>query len=116
MGITPARPNRRKRTKNPPINQPELNTPIIISDVDASASVLTLTFDQSVALKGTPQITTNIAGAEPVSAQKTAPNIVAITYSEAIASAVTLTIPHRDPAIRSASGGFVISTTFPLAA
>ena len=112
--ITRSRPNRRKRTKNPPINQPELNTPINITAAAAVGSVLTLTFDQVVSLDGVPAITTDVAGADPVSAVQSSPNVVAITFDAAIAAATALNIPHRDPAIRSASGGFVVSNTFPV--
>jgi hypothetical protein len=111
-----ARPNGPKRKQNPPINQPELATPIVMTDVDATSTVLTLTFDQSVTLQGTPGITTDVAGATPVSAVRTAPNVVEITFSADISAATSLNIPNRDPAIRNSSGGYVVSNVFPLAA
>ena len=49
--------------------------------------------------------------ADPVSAVQSAPNVVQITFSVAITGATTVTIPYRDPAIRSASGGYVIATS-----
>ena len=76
--------------------------------------MLTLTFDQPVSLDGTPQFTTDVAGATPVSAAKTAPNVVEITYSAAIAAATSINLSFRDPAIRNSSGGFVTSNTFPV--
>jgi len=114
--ITRSRPNRPKRTKNPPINQPELNTPINISAAAAAGSVLTLTFDQTVSVMrdAVPQFTTDVAGADPVSAAQTAPNIVEITFDAAITAATAMNIPFRDPAIRNASGGYVVSNTFPV--
>ena len=111
-----ARANVPKRNQNPPINQPELATPIVITDVDATGTVLTLTFDQSVQLHSTPKITTDVAGATPVSAVRTSPDTVAITFSADIAAATQLNIPARDGAIRNARGGYVVSTVFPLAA
>lgn len=108
--------HRMKRNVNPKINQPERSTPITITDVEAAASVLTLTFDQPVSVTGTPGITTDVAGAEPVSAVQTSPNVVAITFDAAIAAATSLNIPYRDPAIRNSVGGYVISNTFPIAA
>src|SRR5687768_9388877 len=116
MSIVRNKPNRRRRTVNPPINQPELAKPVLITTAVAAASVLTLTFDATVSLKRgiVPQFTTDVAGATPVSAQQTGPNVVAITFSAAIAAATEINIPYRDPAIRNASGGYVTSDTFPI--
>jgi hypothetical protein len=110
--------NSRKRNRNPEINQPDLNTPITITEAEAAGSVLTLTFSGIVALERgvLPGITTDVAGAEPVGIVQTSPNVVEVTYSASIAAATTLNIPFRDPAIRNASGGYVVSNTFPLAA
>jgi hypothetical protein len=44
----------------------------------------------------------------------TSPTTVAITFSAAIAAAQEITIPYEDPGIRSAVGGFVADTTFPV--
>lgn len=111
-----ARPNVPKRNQNPPINQPELFAPILITGVDATGTVLTLTFDQSVQLHGTPAITTDVAGATPVSAVRTSPSVVAITFSADISTATQLNLTPRDNAIRNARGGYVVSAVFPLAA
>jgi len=75
-----------------------------------------LTFDQAVALDGTPAFTTNIVGATPVSAAQTAPNVVAITFSGPIDLATSINIPFRDRAIRSAGGGYVASAVQSIAA
>lgn len=113
-----ARTNKHRR--NPKDNREATNpqpvTPIMINEAEAAGSVLTLTFDRAVNVVGTPAITTDVAGAEPVSVAQSAPNVVEITYSASIAAATALTIPFRDPAIRNSSGGFVTSNTFPLAA
>lgn len=108
--------NRNTWRKNPEANSPQPVNPVLITEASANGSVLTLTFDDAVGLQGTPGITTDVAGAEPISAQLVAPNQVAITFDAAIAAATSLNIPHRDPAIRNSSGGYVISSTFPLAA
>lgn len=99
-------------------NDTKVANPIKIINAQTDNSVLTLTFDRQVALgRGVvPQITTDVDSAEPVSAELTAPNVVAITFSRDISSATVLNIPFRDPAIRNSSGGYVISNTFPLAA
>src|SRR5688572_4649433 len=101
-----------KKTSNKEANKPQPVTPIYISSAVAAGSVLTLTFDQPVMLSGTPQFTTDVAGATAQSAVKTAANVVAITFSASIAAATVINLPFREPAIRNASGGFVTSSTF----
>lgn len=113
--------NHKKRSRlnpreNPQRNRPELDAPIYIIDASVSGSVLSLTFDQQVNLDGVPEITTDVAGAEPLSAVKTSPTSVDITFSAAVAAATELNIPWRDRAIRNLGGGYVYSPTFPLAA
>ena len=71
--------------------------------------------DKAVSVDGVPDFTTDVAGATPLSAEQTAPNIVEVTFSAAIDAATELNIPYQDPAIRTAKGGFVASTIFPLA-
>ena len=116
MGIVRSRPNRPRRSVNPPINQPELIAPVQITNSVKALAVMTLTFDQPVSLmRGiVPAYTTDIAGVTALSVVKTAPNIVAVTFSASIAAATKLNIGFRDPAIRSASGGYVTSNTFPV--
>lgn len=118
MGIVRNRQHRLPRRVNPKINQPEVAPPALITAADATGTVLTLTFDQVVSLERgkVPAFTTDVAGPEPVSAQATGPNVVAITFDAAIDMATAINIPFRDPAIRTSGGGFVTSTTFPLAA
>src|SRR4051812_32948726 len=97
--------HRMKRNVNPQINQPELATPILISEAEAVGSVLTLTFDGAVSqMRDTvPQFTTDVVGPEPVSAVQPCPNQVAITFSASVAAATSINIPFRDPAIRNSS-------------
>lgn len=104
----------RKRRVNYEANRPQPAAPINITAAAAAGSVLTLTFDQPVSLNGTPGFTTDVAGADPISAAQTAPNVVEITFDAAIAAATAINIPFRDPAIRNSSGGFVVSNTFPV--
>ena len=94
--------------------RPTQKTPVRIVSVTAAASVLTITFDQPVILKGVPQYTTDIAGANPVSAAMTNPTTLALTFSAAVATATEVRIPFEDPGIRNAVGGFVADSTFPV--
>lgn len=116
MSIVRRKPNRLSREKNPKRNQPSPNTPIVIDVASTNGTVLTLTLDQPVSLKGTPQILTNIAGPVPVSAEQVSPAQIAVTFDGDISSATSLIVPHRDPAIRNSVGGYIYSNTFPLAA
>jgi len=75
--------------------------------VVAALSVLTITFDQPVALSGLPDYTTDVAGAVPVSAVMTDLTTMELTFDIAVALATVVNIPNEDPAVRNASGGFV---------
>ena len=94
--------------------KPTQQTPVRVVSVSAAASVLTVVFDQPVILKGVPQYTTDIAGATPVSAEQTNATTLELTFSAAIATATSVTIPFQDPGIRSAVGGFVADSAFPV--
>ena len=109
-------PNRPSPKENPPFNRPAPDAPIVITGSAAAGTILTLTFNQAVALDGTPAFTTDVGGATPVSAEQTAPNVVAITFSAPIDLATSINIPFRDRAIRNAGGGYVTSTVLPIAA
>ena len=89
-------------------------TPVRILSASAATTVLTITFDQAVVLKGVPQYTTDIVGANPVSAALTSPTTLALTFSASLASATVVNIPFEDPGIRNAVGGFVSDSTFPV--
>src|SRR5262245_23842232 len=88
-------------------NSPQKTNPIKVSAVSAATTVLTVTFDQPIALTGVPAYTTDIVGAEPVSATMTGPTTIAITYDSSVAAATELNIPYEEPAVRNSSGGFV---------
>lgn len=87
--------------------------PIGIAGVAKAAAVMTITFDQAVALKGVPKYTTDLAGVTAVSAVLTGPTTLALTFSAAITTATELVIPFEDPAIRNTSGGYANAGTFP---
>src|SRR5262245_42848863 len=91
-------------------------TPVRVVSATKAGSVLTMTFNQAVMLRrgAVPQYTTNVAGADPLSAVLTNPTTLALTFDAAITTATTVTIPPEDPAIRSQNGGFVADTTFPV--
>jgi hypothetical protein len=108
--------HRRTGRTNNQASSPQPTAPILITSAAKNGTDLVLIFDQVVVLSGTPGITTNLAGVTPVSAAKSSPNVVTITYSAAITTATSINLPFRDPAIRNASGGFVTSSVFPLAA
>ena len=78
--------------------------PIGIASVNKSGSVMTIAFDQTIVLKGTPAYTTDLAGVTAVSAAATSPTTVAVTFSAAITTATELNVPFEDPAIRKPMG------------
>ena len=114
MPSTIKKPVKSSRRTNNLANNPQPTTPIQITAASAVGSVLTITFDQPVALKGVPQYTTDVAGAEPVSAELTDPMTLAITFSAAVAAATEVRIPYEEACVRNASGGFVSTSTFPV--
>lgn len=107
--ITKSRKHFRNRRENFLRNQPEKAAPILITLAERVGVVLGLTFDQPVALSGTPAYTCGAVSA--VSAVQSAPNAVEITFSGVLVAATPVVIPYQDPAIRNASGGFVTPNT-----
>jgi|SRR5688572_2833947 hypothetical protein len=96
------------------VTKPQPTRPILVTAASAVGSVLTVTFDQSVILDGTPAYTTDIVGATPVSAELTNPTTIEITFSAAVAAATEVRIPYEEACVRNASGGFVSTSTFPV--
>ena len=88
-------------------------TPVRIVSASAATTVLTVTFDQPVVLKGTPAYEVDVVGATPVSAALTNPTTLAVTFSASIAAATKMTVPFQNPSIRSADGGYVADSSFP---
>ena len=105
---------RARRRTNSLVNNPQPTVPIQVTGATAAGSVVTVTFDQPVSLSGTPAYTTDVAGADAVSAVLTSPTTVAITFDTSVAAATELRIPYEEPAVRNASGGFVSTSTFPV--
>src|SRR4030095_3376873 len=87
--------------------KPSQPTPVRILSAVKNTTLLTLTFDQPVKLKGTPNYTTDLPGVTAVSATSPAIDTVAITFSATLATATVVNIPYVDPAIRSTNGGYV---------
>jgi hypothetical protein len=82
-------------------------TPISAVSVAVTAEAIAFTFNQPVILDGVPQYLTDVAGALPISAARTSPTVVTVTYGAFVDGGTKVTIPFEDPAVRNASGGFV---------
>lgn len=89
-------------------------TPVRIASASVADTVLTLTFNQPVVLKGTPKYTTDVAGAVVVSATSPAIDTVEVTFDQSIATATQVIIEFVDPAVRSKDGGYIADSTFPI--
>ena len=106
--------HRAPRRKNG-ANRPIPATPIsIVGAVTKVGSVMTIVLNQPVSLKGVPAYTTNLAGVTATAASLTNPTTLSLTFSAAITTATGLNIPFEEPAIRSASGGYLNAGTFPV--
>lgn len=112
--LTRSNRNRRSTRRNLAVNRPQPTTPISMTNAVAAGSVLTITFDQPVIKRGVPAYTTDVAGADPISAALTSPNVLALTFDASVAAATVINIPYEEPGIRNSSGGFVSHTTFPV--
>jgi len=95
--------DRVKITRKPPIH---------IVSASVALTVLTVTFDQPIGLKGVPAYETGVLGASAVSAGQTGPMTIEVTYSVSIALASTLTIPYQEISVRNSKGGFVADSVF----
>ena len=93
---------------------PKNTTPVNIVSATKTGSVATIVFNQAVNLKGVPAYTTDLPGVHATAATMTDPTTLSLTFSAAITTATTLNIPFQDPGIRSAVGGYVADSTFPL--
>jgi hypothetical protein len=108
----------RRSSRRPPkagsANLQRRSTPIAVTAATALGAVLTVTYDQAIALNGVPAYTTDVVGATALSAVMVGTNTVAITFSATVATATEVRIPYEEPAVRNASGGFVSTSTFPV--
>lgn len=108
------RPRRSRRKRDSQPNRPQPTAAIGIVSAVKGASEITITFDQTITLKGVPQYALDLSGVDPLSADATAPNVVEITYSAAVGVATTVTIPYEESSVRNSGGGFVSDSTFTL--
>jgi len=96
------------------VNNSAKTSPIKVVSANAATTIVTVTFDQVVFLKGVPNYSTDVLGADAVSAVMTGPTTIAITFDSSVAAATELNIPYEEPAVRNSSGGFVSTSTFPV--
>jgi hypothetical protein len=107
--------NVRKTHHNSVVNNPQPTTPIRVTGASKNGNVLAVTYDQPIALTtDVPKYTTDVIGVAAVSAVRTGVTSIAVTFASSIAEAIELRIPYEDPAVRSTSGGFVETRTFPI--
>lgn len=106
---------RGQRVKPTPPN-PLGRSNTFVESATTSGQVLLLGFDQPVALDGLPNIglSPNAVGAVVVSASQIDPQNVRVNYDQSLASATTLVLVDQDPAIKTRTGGFVVSRNFPV--
>jgi hypothetical protein len=84
---------------------------LVASTIEFTTPDIDATFPTPVVLKGIPQWLTD-TGKLPTAATKTAPNKVNLVY-DTPGSVTTVTVPERDPALRSHTGGYAAPGTFP---
>lgn len=118
MSMRPVkRTNARNRNALDPA-VPERVTPAVISTVEqgGTPNVLEVTFRSRVMLRGTPGFRAGAGAALPVlSAQALSATVVELTFGGATGGQ-PLRVDANDPAIRTASGGFVPAGTYSIAA
>ena len=102
-----------RKTSGTP-TKPQPTTPIGMVTAAKAGSVLTITFNQPVALKGVPAYTVTGAAVTPISAVMTSPTVLTLTFSGAVTAATFVNVPYEEPAVRNSSGGFVSNSTFPV--
>jgi len=91
--------------------------PVLITGMTIIDTIVTLTFDQVVMLTGTPQFRVkNYQNIPAISARQLSPDTVEITYAGSVSGVASMNIGFRDPAIRSATGGYVTSNVYSIAA
>ena len=100
-----ARPHRRRVRASGADVRP---TPVNVFSVAAGGPFLTVTFDQSVILRGVPQWGFGPAGELPTAASLASPAVMRLTYSGSVESGESPAVPFEDPAVRNSRGGFVV--------
>lgn len=111
--ISKNKPNRRPRSLTGETRPMQMQIPVGIVSVTPAGNTMTIVFNQTVKLTGVPQYakTGNVL---PTAASMTAPNTLVLTYPGGGPEATDIAIPSEEPAIRSASGGYVTPSTFPV--
>lgn len=105
-----AQPNRMSRRQRNEANRPQPTVGITIQSVAVGglgSPDLTIVFNGPVSLKGTPQYTTDVAGAVAISAAMSNPTTLVLTFDQDVTAATVLNVPYEDSAVRNSSGGFV---------
>ncbi len=103
--------HRRQRSQRDPRNSPFGVDAVATLSLDSGVVVLSLSLP--VVLKGVPQVL--VEGVAPVSATQSTPTTIRLTYAAPAVSTDGYTVPSKDPACRTANGGFVqpVSGVFP---
>lgn len=105
-----SQPNRMSRRQRNEANRPQPTVGITIQSVAVGglgSPDLTIVFNGPVTLKGTPQYTTDVPGAVPLSAVMSNPTTLVLTFDQDVTAATVLSVPYEEPAVRNSSGGFV---------
>lgn len=93
---------------------PEAGGDAAIVSATPAMAVLTLVFDRPVVLQASPSgILTDVA-VDEISAEQTGPDTIQITYSGSVAAATAVILPNPLNTVRTATGGFARSLTFPV--
>lgn len=111
MSLRSSRKHTPSRRKNPQANRPQPTSPIAVISITPVGKDVSIEFDQPVSLNGVPQYTTDIAGANPVSAAMMSPTTLQLTFDADIALATLVNVPYEEPGVRNSSGGFVTPTS-----
>src|SRR5690349_4024354 len=93
--------------------KPREATPVMITTITPGSSTLSVTVDQPVIIKGTPQWTLNIAG-NVINVAVISPTEFQVNFDASVMSAAVVNIPFQDPSIRNAVGGYIAQSAFPL--
>ena len=100
-----ARPHRRRVRASGADVRP---TPVNVLSVAAGGPFLTVTFDQSVILRGVPQWGFGTPASYPTGATLESAAVLRLTYSGSVESGEAPAVPFEDPAVRNSRGGFVV--------
>lgn len=83
---------------------------LVADSINFTTPSIDVVFPVPVVLKGLPAWKTN-TNKYPTAAVKTAPNAISLGY-DTPGAVTAVTVPERDPALRSATGGYAAPGTF----